>query len=446
MRSSLRPDRHTFRRAISLFIALTGVCALVFVQAHTYTRSVQAGPQTTPALTPVASSDESWQDTDMDGLSDSDEVMLGNDPLTPDADRLVRPASMQVNVLDCPTGLWPADTPSLPLSPYINLAPFDPATVDPQCRPMPDISIEIRWRPPSDVPAWQVAASGTTGTDGVLLDDFVMGNPTQTWEVVETVPTEHSLPLLHCETLDNPGDPGRSNDWFSASADPNAPGTASGPFGRLSYGWSFACTFYHFPEHTGDSGTEPTDTTSSELPAPASAPTATTATAPDAVEAPSSTLLDDFDGDGLSDREENEVYGTDPEVFDTDGDGLGDSNEVRNLGTDPLNTDTDGDGLPDGQEVIYLGTDPLNADTDGDGGSDWVEVDKWGTDPLVPNPSPIQTSPDQMDTDGDGLTNAEETDIYGTNPHNPDSDGDGYSDYEEIINGTDPNSPLEVPV
>lgn len=44
------------------------------------------------------------------------------------------------------------------------------------------------------------------------------------------------------------------------------------------------------------------------------------------------------------------------------------------------------------------------------------------------------------DSDGDGLTDAQEK-IYGTDPNNPDTDGDGYLDGEELINGYDPNGP-----
>lgn len=44
-----------------------------------------------------------------------------------------------------------------------------------------------------------------------------------------------------------------------------------------------------------------------------------------------------------------------------------------------------------------------------------------------------------MDEDQDGLTNQEE-DKYGTDKNNPDTDGDGFSDGEEVINGFNPLS------
>ncbi len=48
--------------------------------------------------------------------------------------------------------------------------------------------------------------------------------------------------------------------------------------------------------------------------------------------------------------------------LDSDGDGLTDLDEVNIYGTDPYNPDSDGDGYSDGSEVYY-GSDPLNADS-----------------------------------------------------------------------------------
>jgi hypothetical protein len=104
----------------------------------------------------------------------------------------------------------------------------------------------------------------------------------------------------------------------------------------------------------------------------------------------------DTDGDGLTDRDERELYGTEPLQADTDGDELSDGVEIQ-LGTDPLNADSDGDGLEDGEEVQFFATDPLNPDSDGDEVEDGEEV-LQGTDPLVAGPSGNEGSP----TDGEG--------------------------------------------
>ena len=104
---------------------------------------------------------------------------------------------------------------------------------------------------------------------------------------------------------------------------------------------------------------------------------------------------------------------------------------------DGYKVDSDGDGLTD-EEEIALGTDPFNPDTDGDGISDGVEVrlSALGFDPLVPNIVP-QCTPAELisDTDGDGLTDCEEK-LLGTDPTLVDTDGDGVPDLVEFVAGT----------
>ena len=91
-----------------------------------------------------------------------------------------------------------------------------------------------------------------------------------------------------------------------------------------------------------------------------------------------------------------------------------------------LNTDKDHDGLTK-REELKLGTDPNNPDTDGDGLSDGDEVLKYHTDPL------------KVDTDGDGLTDGDEVMKYHTDPLKVDTDGDGLSDGDEVLKyHTDP--------
>jgi hypothetical protein len=50
------------------------------------------------------------------------------------------------------------------------------------------------------------------------------------------------------------------------------------------------------------------------------------------------------------------------------------------------------------------------------------------------------------DTDGDGLTEEEEEDLHGTSDLLVDTDGDGFSDPEELNKGTDPKNELSFPV
>lgn len=89
-------------------------------------------------------------------------------------------------------------------------------------------------------------------------------------------------------------------------------------------------------------------------------------------------------------------------------------------------TDKDNDGLTRCEEEA-LGTDPNNPDTDGDGLSDGDEVLKYKTDPL------------KADTDGDGLSDGDEVWKYKTNPLKADTDGDGLSDGDEVFKyRTDP--------
>lgn len=50
-----------------------------------------------------------------------------------------------------------------------------------------------------------------------------------------------------------------------------------------------------------------------------------------------------------------------------------------------------------------------------------------------------------LDSDGDGLSDDDEVNVYGTDPFNPDTDGDTWSDGEEVQAGSDPLDPTSFP-
>lgn len=90
------------------------------------------------------------------------------------------------------------------------------------------------------------------------------------------------------------------------------------------------------------------------------------------------------------------------------------------------NTDEDNDGLTKCEED-EMGLDPNNPDTDGDGLSDGDELQKYNTDPK------------RMDSDGDGLNDKSEVMTYKTNPNKADTDNDGLNDGAEVnTHKTDP--------
>jgi hypothetical protein len=66
----------------------------------------------------------------------------------------------------------------------------------------------------------------------------------------------------------------------------------------------------------------------------------------------------------------------------------------------------------------------------------YVDMDHDGLD--AAQEAQLGTSDHNPDSDGDGLSDYEEVFLYGTSPTNPDTDGDGLSDGMEIALGTDP--------
>jgi hypothetical protein len=150
-------------------------------------------------------------------------------------------------------------------------------------------------------------------------------------------------------------------------------------------------------------------------------------------------------------------------IDDQDGDGLTNGQEANTYHTNPEMADTDGDAMPDGWEVTYIAcVYPLAADAGADPDSDGVNnlaEYTGGTNPCVPN-GPPDTDHDAMpdswenahscmkyneadanlDYDSDGLTNLQEYGA-GTDPCSADSDGDGLNDKAELDQGLDPLKP-----
>ncbi len=164
-------------------------------------------------------------------------------------------------------------------------------------------------------------------------------------------------------------------------------------------------------------------------------------------------LNGDSDFDGLPDLVEKTI-GSNPEAVDTDGDGLLDFDEFadfgafmalnylypgfflsdagsQQIGTDPASQDSDGDRLSDdferleGWRVLALGdevarevfSDPQYTDTDLDGATDLDEFLGNDDTPYTQD----ETDPTDPDTDGDGRLDSEEVgDPHGSDPLVPD--------------------------
>jgi hypothetical protein len=120
---------------------------------------------------------------------------------------------------------------------------------------------------------------------------------------------------------------------------------------------------------------------------------------------------------------------------DSDADGMSDQWEVR-YGLEPRNPfdaaqDPDGDRLTNLQEML-AGTDPKSSDSDGDGLSDFIELMIQGTNPLA------------KDSDSDGMPDSWEA-SFGLNPRindaGEDLDLDLITNLDEFKQNRDPSKP-----
>jgi hypothetical protein len=169
----------------------------------------------------------------------------------------------------------------------------------------------------------------------------------------------------------------------------------------------------------------------------------------------------DSDNDGLPDSEElrgwivnialaNQTIiergvTSDPNLADTDGDGILDRVELATR-SDPRDADTDDDQLSDMEELSDRRGDPTKQDTDDDGLTDLTEKLGWTINVTLADGSVVNqqvtSNPYLPDTDFDGLLDLLEQ-LTRVDPRNPDSDGDGASDGDEVQSGEDPaTSPL----
>lgn len=110
-------------------------------------------------------------------------------------------------------------------------------------------------------------------------------------------------------------------------------------------------------------------------------------------------------------------------------------NNMKNLSIDE--SDPDEDGLSNYLEEMY-GTDPSLKDTDGDGLTDYQELVDTGTNPLVVDTDNDGILDGRDDFDRDGIDTITEYEL-GTDPLCIDTDSDDLTDYEELYTyKTDP--------
>ena len=122
----------------------------------------------------------------------------------------------------------------------------------------------------------------------------------------------------------------------------------------------------------------------------------------------------DIDGDGVANEEET-AQGTSPDKADSDGDGVLDGVDALPLDASE-SSDRDGDGTGDNADA-FPDDSAETQDSDNDGVGDV-------RDAFPDDPNEFE------DTDGDGVGDVAD----------PDDDGDGFSDVQELADGTNPKS------
>ena len=129
--------------------------------------------------------------------------------------------------------------------------------------------------------------------------------------------------------------------------------------------------------------------------------------------------MQDIDGDGVANADET-AQGTSSDKADSDGDGVLDGEDALPLDASE-SSDRDGDGTGDNADA-FPDDSAETQDSDSDGVGD--VRDAFDEDPF-----------EFEDTDGDGVGDVAD----------PDDDGDGFSDAQELADGTNPKSRFSCP-
>lgn len=361
----------------------------------------------------------SYDDTDSDGLTDPEEMLIGTDPTKADSDG---------DGIDDPTEVGP--NLALPLDSDGDgvIDALDPSLVDTDGDGVPDqndagnsdpcspdASHAVCLAHDSDSDGLTNSQEDSLGTDRNVADSDGDGTLDGAEAGTPATPTDTDgdgvIDALESSTTDTDGD-GLTDQLDSANANVCAPNASSAACLALD---SDGDGLTNGEEDTlGTSrGTADTDgdgqTDVAEVGGNVASPLDSDGDG--VIDALDSSIVD-TDGDGVMD--ESDVANANPCLpgannaaclaYDGDGDGLTNAQEDA-VGTSRDSTDSDSDGIPDGAEA---GGDPAHpTDTDGDGIPDALE-------------------PSTVDTDNDGQPDSSD----------PDSDNDGIPDSVEAPNGT----------